>query len=220
MKAKIAEFFKSIQGEGKYAGCAQVFVRFFGCNLSCSYCDTELTFYQEYDPQVLADKVLDFNLSFVALTGGEPLVQVEALTSLASILKEKGCTLLLETNGTLWKPLEKVIDLMDVISCDLKLKSSTKEKAQWSAHQNFFDRACKKDLYFKTVICTGTEDKDIEKTADFLKDKKNYTLYLQPEAGKISKTFLFRIFSMQEYLLKKGIDARVMPQLHKLLGIK
>ncbi|MCM8763078.1 MAG: 7-carboxy-7-deazaguanine synthase QueE, partial [Candidatus Omnitrophica bacterium] len=77
MQAKIAEIFKSIQGEGIYQGREQVFVRFYGCNLKCQFCDTPLTHYEELRPEELLNRINIFGVDYhsLSLTGGEPLLQ-------------------------------------------------------------------------------------------------------------------------------------------------
>ncbi|MFH0876779.1 MAG: 7-carboxy-7-deazaguanine synthase QueE, partial [Candidatus Omnitrophota bacterium] len=71
VKAKIAEIFESIQGEGIYAGQQQVFVRFFGCNLSCGFCDTPLATFKEYTVAALREEIAEFSgYQALSLTGG------------------------------------------------------------------------------------------------------------------------------------------------------
>ena len=81
MKAKIAEVFDSVQGEGIYLGERQLFVRFFGCNLSCDYCDTRPDRYLEYEPHELFDEIKLYGNNFhsICFTGGEPLLQKDFL---------------------------------------------------------------------------------------------------------------------------------------------
>ncbi|UKI41709.1 MAG: 7-carboxy-7-deazaguanine synthase QueE [Candidatus Melainabacteria bacterium] len=80
--AKINEIFKSIQGEGKYLGANQVFVRFSKCNLSCKFCDTPFLEGKEYNVPTLTQKLSSFDLAKVhsiSFTGGEPLMFVDFL---------------------------------------------------------------------------------------------------------------------------------------------
>src|SRR5208337_594236 len=87
MNAKILEIFRSIQGEGKYAGVAQVFVRFFKCNTRCVWCDTPASIgdgkrtYKEFSQEDLLSQVdvLYEGCHSVSITGGEPLLQKDFL---------------------------------------------------------------------------------------------------------------------------------------------
>ena len=76
MKAKITEIFSSIQGEGPYVGIKQVFVRFFGCNTKCVWCDTQKSSFKEYSIKEAASKIrlLSAYSHSVSFTGGEPLL--------------------------------------------------------------------------------------------------------------------------------------------------
>jgi len=174
MKAKIAEIFKSIQGEGLYVGCLQTFIRFYGCNLHCAYCDTPLTHYTEYTAEELFEKLLVYKIPFVSLTGGEPLLQTAFLREFLPRAKKREFRVFLETNGTLPVQLKKIITWIDIISCDIKLKSSTKERALWGVHEKFFSVSRKKELFFKAVITPHTEFGDIQRTAQFMKNKKRH----------------------------------------------
>lgn len=115
----ISEIFKSIEGETSYAGLPCSFVRTVGCNLRCSYCDTQYA--QSGDGiriglEEICEEVESHGTRLVCITGGEPLVQTEGVVALAARLLESGHTVLLETNGTfdLAPVPEGVVRIMDV----------------------------------------------------------------------------------------------------------
>jgi 7-carboxy-7-deazaguanine synthase len=107
---QITEVYKSLQGESTYAGLPCVFVRLTGCNLRCSWCDSEYTFYggRKISPEEVLDEVLRLspNGGLVEITGGEPMLQERELVPLMHRLVEHGYTVLLETSGE--RPLERV----------------------------------------------------------------------------------------------------------------
>jgi len=220
MQARISSLFESIQGEGEYVGKRQIFIRFFGCNLNCVFCDTKLKYYKIYTPLQVRKKINKFKIKSVSLTGGEPLCQVEFLKDFLPFLKKDDFKLYLETNGTLYENLKKIIKFIDVISMDLKLESSTgMRKSFWYEHQNFFDIGRKKEIFFKTVITLSTSFNDIKKLAEFLLDKKKI-LYLQPDTNVLSKNLIKKCLKIQKYLNEKNIEARILPQVHKFLKLR
>ena len=74
---KVNEIYHSIQGESTNAGLPCVFIRLTGCNLRCTYCDTEYAFYdgKDYSIKQIIDEVKKYNCKLVEVTGGEPLMQ-------------------------------------------------------------------------------------------------------------------------------------------------
>jgi len=117
---QITEIYKSLQGESTYAGLPCVFVRLTGCNLRCSWCDTEYSFYggKRMTPeQVLAEVVrLTGPGGLVEITGGEPMLQERELVPLMLHLLDSGYKVLLETSGErrLQDVPAGVIKIMDV----------------------------------------------------------------------------------------------------------
>src|SRR5579862_3221988 len=106
---QITEIYKSIQGESTYAGLPCVFVRLTGCNLRCSWCDSEYTFSGGH--RMTAEEIVGEveNLSqsgLVEITGGEPMLQEREVIPLMQRLLDDGYTVLLETSGE--RPLERV----------------------------------------------------------------------------------------------------------------
>lgn len=95
---RINEIFYSLQGEGRFTGTPAVFVRFAGCNLRCSFCDTEFTSYTEMSEEEIVRDVLNYPTSCVILTGGEPTLQLT--TSLLELLSNNQRKVHIETNGT------------------------------------------------------------------------------------------------------------------------
>lgn len=97
---RVNEIFYSLQGEGRYTGTPAVFVRFAGCNLRCSFCDTEFETYTEMTEDEIVARVLSYPTPHVILTGGEPTLQLT--TSLLQKLngEESRRIVHIETNGT------------------------------------------------------------------------------------------------------------------------
>jgi len=118
MSLQITEIFFSIQGESTYSGLPCVFVRLTGCNLRCSWCDTEYSFYggQRMTRDEVLAEIRRHPTRLVELTGGEPLLQVRELVPLAEQLLAEGYTVLVETSGERdLAPLPAgVIRIMDV----------------------------------------------------------------------------------------------------------
>ena len=117
---QITEIYKSLQGESTYAGLPCVFVRLTGCNLRCSWCDSEYTFQggRKMTAQEVWDELLLLspNGGLVEITGGEPMLQERELVPLMQRLLEAGYQVLLETSGE--RPLAlvppSVIKIVDV----------------------------------------------------------------------------------------------------------
>jgi 7-carboxy-7-deazaguanine synthase len=117
---QVTEIYKSLQGESTHAGLPCVFVRLTGCNLRCSWCDSEYTFQggRKMEIEAVRDEVtrLSPNGGLVEITGGEPMLQERELVPLMRQLLEAGYRVLLETSGE--RPLERVpagvIKIVDV----------------------------------------------------------------------------------------------------------
>jgi 7-carboxy-7-deazaguanine synthase len=117
---QITEIYKSLQGESTHAGLPCVFVRLTGCNLRCSWCDSEYTFHggHRMTPEEIRTEVktLSPQGGLVEVTGGEPMLQERELVPLMDQLLEGGYQVLLETSGE--RPLERVpagvIKIVDV----------------------------------------------------------------------------------------------------------
>ena len=99
MKYRVNEIFYSLQGEGRNTGRAAVFIRFSGCNLRCSFCDTDFSSYTEMSSDDILEAIRPWkHCGFVVLTGGEPSLQVD--DALVDALHREGFCLAMETNGT------------------------------------------------------------------------------------------------------------------------
>jgi 7-carboxy-7-deazaguanine synthase len=106
---QITEIYKSIQGESTHAGLPCIFVRLTGCNLRCSWCDSEYTFaggHRMSMEEVLEEVEHLSSGGLVEITGGEPMLQEKEVVPLMRRLLDGGYTVLLETSGE--RPLEHV----------------------------------------------------------------------------------------------------------------
>lgn len=245
--ANVIEIFSSIQGEGPYVGFRQIFVRFAGCNLNCSYCDTKFiktkscqvemisgsgAFEQMQNP-LSANELVNIigNLSCfknhsISLTGGEPLLHCNFLLEFLPVLKEQNNALkiYLETNGTLPKELEKVIKNIDIISMDIKLESSTGTETLWESHKQFvkltIDKS--KEIFIKIVVTNNIQSDEIANIIGLMLNfDRSIPVILQPisTADKALQPTPAKLLSIQETLSAILDDVRIIPQTHKFLDL-
>jgi 7-carboxy-7-deazaguanine synthase len=200
---KVTEIFASLQGEGRYIGRPQVFVRLSGCNLDCSWCDTPHSKAPGRDMAVgdVVKAVRRYGPRGVCITGGEPMLQLKALRALVKGLKKCGCEVVLETNGTLYD--REVFSLADCVSMDMKPPSSG-EKSE----ESILRRLRKKDQV-KVVVADGADFEYAKAIAGISPAE----VIVQPMGGTDVRGIAGRI-------IKEGLDVRVLPQLHKVVGLR
>lgn len=222
-KGKISDIFLSIQGEGPYMGARQIFVRFYGCNLKCRYCDTELTAYDKYTPRELYAIIKSFETQYhsISFTGGEPLLQAEFLRTVLGLVKHDGIRIYLETNGTLYRQLSSVIDLVDIVAMDIKLPSATGLAAAWEEHRKFIETAKDKELIVKTVITRSTSKDDLIFAVNLVKSFNNKIIFvLQPNTLEMGDKLVKKTRDFHHTALEVLDDARIIPQVHRFIGVK
>lgn len=238
--ANLIEIFSSVQGEGKYVGYRQVFVRLTGCNLRCAYCDTKIRkqkycnfetsagsmkFYRIQNP-ITADKVADAVQAMInevpthsiSFTGGEPMLHCDFIQAVAERVDAK---IFLETNGTLFNELAKIIDCVDIISMDIKLPSVVGTDLL-EIHRRFLEIAKAKDVYTKIVISAETTTEEFLKAVQMIASiSKDILLILQPVTpfNKVSAAAPSELLSFQAQALQYLSNVRIIPQTHRLINV-
>lgn len=223
MKGKITEIFDSIQGEGLYLGESQIFVRFYGCNLTCKYCDTQLESFMEYEPEELFKELKMYRGRFhsVSFTGGEPLLQKDFLKEVLKLTRKDKISNYLETNGVLPEALKDVIEYLDFVAMDLKLPSSTGLPEFWEEHRAFLKIASKREVFLKTVICKSTEEEDLVKGLRLIRQIcQGAILILQLDSNEDRASLHDKLKSFKELCRKEGVTACAVEQIHKVIGVK
>lgn len=241
----VCEVFSGIQGEGLTVGERQVFVRLSGCNLRCCYCDTpgsrlrSETFRIEQTPgardfNIVSNPVSAHDLARavesldstrlhrrVALTGGEPLIQPGFVLELAALLKTRGRSVMLETNGTLTDDLDRILPVVDMISMDVKLPTSSGIPDLMPVHQIFLNKALASDVYVKIVVTADTTSAELSTAVRMIRSvDAGIPVVLQPVTpfAGVRSPSPAQVLEWQAECLKYLCDVRVIPQCHKLLG--
>lgn len=216
----VDEIFTSIQGESTTAGQPTVFVRLFGCNVKCSYCDQPQKDFKRISATSLLEKIHKNarRVKNICFTGGEPMKQADNLLSILITLASEGYNVSIETNGCV--PLDDL---------------------DYDSHRKF--------KYVMDVKCpsSGVADKNIYENMQVLhstdevkfviRDKADYTfakrvLYDYPTKAKILFSPMFRpdgtmfesarplINNVIEDFNTKDVDVSISVQIHKFLEVK
>lgn len=203
----VHEIYRSLQGEGTSAGLPCVFIRLTACHLRCSYCDTPHAFHQ--GQPMGFDAVRDEALrlarpgDLIELTGGEPLLQPEALP-LMSRLADAGHLVLLETSGA--RPIAGVDPRVRIL-LDLKTPGSGESAAnRW---ENL--ALLKPTDEVKIIVC---DRDDFDWAADRVREHRldeRCPVLLGPAHGRVEPG------ELAEWILQSGLHLRLQLQLHKQL---
>lgn len=246
--AKVAEVFSSIQGEGRWVGRRQVFVRFAGCNLNCAYCDTRTNVVSraaverppgsgiieyvdgELSPSQLAEAVKSLltparSYHSISLTGGEPLlVGADYINNFTQAIGKTGLAIHLETNGTLPEVLREVMDSLTYISMDIKIPSATGEPAQYEVNREFLSVAARKECCVKVVFVPQTSREEIAAAVEIVAGiDPSIPFILQPATpGGPVKRYPMPVLMFSFYDLARGRleDVRIIPQTHRFLRLR
>lgn len=214
--AKVNEIFYSYQGEGPYQGVPQVFIRFSGCNLRCSFCDTDHSLYREYNTEELLKEIPLKSIHSISITGGEPLCQTDFLMDFLPRLNHR---IYLETNGILVKELKLLLPYLDIISMDFKLPSSTGQGAFWDEHREFLRLGLAKDIFVKAVITDSTTLEDWQTAVDIVAGVAPEILLVIQPVSPVGPSWE-KMEGFKDFALERLKRVEIIPQLHKFLGIK
>jgi 7-carboxy-7-deazaguanine synthase len=204
---KVNEIFYSIQGECSCAGRPCVFVRLTGCNLRCTYCDTQYAYHEgrELEIRDIVEIVSSYKCPLVEVTGGEPLIQEETPVLIKTFLKG-GYQVLLETNGS--QDISR-IDGRCIRVVDIKCPSSGEEKK--NDLRNLSRIGSRDEIKF---VIGGREDYDFAKNVlDFgdLNALNPNQVHFSPVFARIEPKVL------AGWILEDRLDVRLHLQLHKII---
>lgn len=241
--ADLCEVFTSVQGEGLFVGRVQIFVRFSGCNISCSYCDTRKALekkdfalienspftgkFNKIKNPVFSDflagyikKIVDIEPTIysISLTGGEPLLYADFINDVIKKLKHLR-PIHLETNGTLPDALKRIISEIDFISMDLKPEFFD-ESGFLERQRKFLELISNRKAQVKIVITENLREKHFQKAIEMIeKTNKFIPLILQPDSKSI-KVLKRKLIRFYKIATKSVQNVLILPQIHVILGLK
>ena len=246
--AMIDEVFASVQGEGPWVGQRHIFVRFIGCDLRCSYCDTpdavKSTSGTEvrncraqvtpgsYERESVPNPVTQERLSglcarlripgrsrpVMSLTGGEPLLHRPFLQEWLPA-ERNTFRIYLETSGVHYAEMRSLAGLIDVVSMDIKLPSATGQRARWDEHRKFLSATEGIERCVKAVVSGSTMPDEILIAARLVAEQdRTVPFIIQPASGPESPGAESLIL-FQNLALEILEDVRVIPQVHTMLQL-
>ncbi|MFL6438608.1 MAG: radical SAM protein [Terriglobales bacterium] len=214
------EIYKSIQGESSFAGLPCIFVRLAGCNLRCSWCDSEYSFSGGYKisvENVIAEVKKLRPVKLVEITGGEPMLQEHDVVPLTESLVADGYEVLIETSGE--RPLTKVPRQVHKI-VDVKCPGSGEGG---SFRMENLDTLTTADEVKFVIV----DRADYEFAVDFvrehrLQDRVNEVLFspaFRKDAGpaRDARNCLLDPRELVDWILADGLRVRLGLQIHKFI---
>ena len=216
----LIEIYKSVQGESSFAGFPCIFVRLAGCNLRCSWCDSEYTFTGGHKSSIedVISRVRSLApVKLVEITGGEPMLQEREVVPLMQQLLDNGFEVLIETSGE--RPLENVPKAVHKI-VDVKCPGSGESGSFRISNLDALTPADE----VKFVIADRA---DYEFARDFAREhqleQKTQNILFSPafrqDAGpaRDARNCLLDPRELVEWILSDGLHARLGLQIHKFI---
>ncbi len=234
---QLSEIFTSIEGEGMLFGTKTLFVRMAGCHLKCRWCDTSyaLPMYSgnsyslDYVKKLIADHLQPFTYK-VNFTGGEPLVQHEAVIELAKFVREKGLTTYLESACYDSNRFSKLLPYIDICKVEIKMSDSK------VVDTNHYDELLQNEIrclmaavsnrkitYIKIVVTNSTDSKEFAVLVQNIFQRVNSEaiggFVIQP-SDRIDEPTTERLLKFYDIVCPHYREVRIIPQLHKQMGAR
>lgn len=210
----VAEKFVSINGEGTKAGQPAVFIRFTGCNLRCSYCDTKWACDEKTAPhtKVSAEEIYTYiketGIKNITLTGGEPLIQENIKELLEIICADRELYCEIETNGSVDLKLFCDIENRPTFTMDCKLMSSNMEEFMCADNYSLLN----KNDTVKFVVGGKADLFDAKKIMEKYNLISRVNVYISPVFGEINPQ------EIVEFMIENKLnDVNLQLQLHKII---
>jgi 7-carboxy-7-deazaguanine synthase len=199
----VAEIFRSVQGEGRSQGAPCTFLRLAGCNLSCAWCDTPHA--RVGGTELTSDEIFRRIDALpghrLCITGGEPLLQGDALLPLVGYFSGRGMAIEIETNGTIdFRPFQPYASICMDVKCPSSGESSDPALLPFLSSRDSVK-----------FVVSGRED--CEYAAGILQD--------HPVKGEIffSPVFGSDYRQIADFIVSRDLPVRLQLQLHKIVGV-
>ena len=234
---KLSEIFTSIEGEGVLFGTKTMFVRMAGCPLKCHWCDTSYAIpmdsgidYSIDEVKELISENLQPNTYKVNFTGGEPLVQHEAIIRLANFVRQKGIRTYLESACYDFIRFSKVLPYIDICKIEFKLRDSKvidnkhydnllKNELECLKHAVSNGKTC----YIKIVVTNSSSLKEfaelVHEIFKMVKPSDIAGFIIQP-SYRVDEPTLEVLFGFYDAVYPFYDQVRIVPQLHKAIGVR
>jgi 7-carboxy-7-deazaguanine synthase len=232
-RVQLSEIFTSIEGEGPFFGTKTIFVRMAGCHLKCHWCDTTYALpmgsglsYSVDEVKDLIIKQLQPSTYKINFTGGEPLLQYEAVAALAEFMKQtRGLRTYIESSCFDSLRFAKVLPHIDI--CKIEFKMSDSKVINPAGYDEF--RCLKlavsenKRTFVKVVVTNVTDIIEFRKLVreifESVKPSDIMGFVIQPSYG-IDEPTIENLLNFYDSVYPVYEEVRIVPQLHKLIGVR
>ena len=237
-RARVSEIFTSIEGEGIFVGKKTLFIRFSGCHLKCRWCDTKYALPLDSGTDYQIDEIKDLIIKElqpftykVNFTGGEPLLQTEAVIELADFVKKQtNVKTYMESSCFDSELFSKVLPYIDI--CKIEFKTDDSKVVEDEEYDNLILNEIKclelavesnKATYIKIVVTNSTNLESFKNLVYHISEKIKPSdilgLIIQPSFG-IDQPTVNKLLDTYDIVQPMFPEVRIIPQLHKEIGAK
>ena len=237
-RARVSEIFTSIEGEGIFVGKKTLFIRFSGCHLKCRWCDTKYALPLDSGTDYQIDEIKDLIIKElqpftykVNFTGGEPLLQTEAVIELADFIKKQtNVKTYMESSCFDSELFSKVLPYIDI--CKIEFKTDDSKVVEDEEYDNLILNEIKclelavesnKATYIKIVVTNSTNLESFKNLvyniSEKIKPSDILGLIIQPSFG-IDQPTVNKLLDTYDIVQPMFPEVRIIPQLHKEIGAR
>ncbi len=237
-RARVSEIFTSIEGEGIFVGKKTLFIRFSGCHLKCRWCDTKyalpLDSGTEYQIDEIEDLIIRELQPFtykVNFTGGEPLLQTDAVIKLADFIKKQtNLKTYIESSCFDSELFSKVLPYIDI--CKIEFKTDDSKVVENEVYDGLLLNEIKclelavesnKTTYIKIVVTNSTNLESFKNLVYNISKKIRPSdivgFIIQPSRG-VDQPTVNKLLDTYDIVQPMFPEVRIIPQLHKEIGAR